>query len=96
MQEVILYDVSLAFGITWGDLVAPTDRATGALLDAKQVAAYLLWRYTHIEGEKIAHMLGYRGKQNILYAKKKVSEIMEGDKAFKERVETLIQGILRS
>lgn len=72
-----------------------TGRSIQKVVEAKQTAAYFLWRYTRLTREQIANILGYHRPNNINMCKNKIKEIMSANKGFAADLGTMESKILR-
>ncbi len=96
MNEKILTIVCEHFGIARMEIDNKSRRRdTVQIVSARQTATFLLWRYTELTGQQIADILGYKNKQNVYDARKKIEEISNGDHAFATVIKSLEDKILR-
>lgn len=65
------------------------------IVEAKQTAAYFLWRCTRLTTAQIASIVGYESRENVSMAKNKVKQVAEGNREYKRILEQLEGKILR-
>lgn len=96
MRERILQIICAHYSLTQ-EQIAKKDqrRQTTEVVNAKQVAAYFLWRFTMMKNIEIAEALGYKDKEIVPMSRKKVKEICKGDHAFKEQLDIIQNQIFR-
>jgi len=96
MIEAIINAVCIKYDITREQLsTKQTRRQTQLLVEAKQLACYLMWRYRCGGGREIAALVGYPGKQNVNSAKRQIKKISEGNHAFRQELEAIEKSLLR-
>ncbi len=96
MTETILNTICNHYKVTREEIAIKNGRRQKMhIVAVKQVASYLLWRYTKLTGTEIAKLLGYPGKQNVNASKRSIKKISEGNHAFKTELELLEKSILR-
>lgn len=96
MTEEILNAVSDVMNVSRTELGIKTDgRDTLKLTEARQTAAFLLWKYTRLTTQQIATHLGYKKHSNVVMAKRRVIEIMGGNKEYKNTIESIEAKFLR-
>lgn len=96
MIETILNIICEHYQVSKADLgQKETYRQAVKLVEAKQVAVWLLWRYTKLHRMEIAALLGYCDKQNVNASRRRIKVIAEGNHAFKKELETIEEKILR-
>lgn len=70
-------------------------RGVQKVIEAKQTAAYFLWRYTKLTREQIANILGYQRPNNITMCKNKVVEIKSANKGYASDIVMMESKFLR-
>ena len=96
MEVHILEIVCGHYNITLSDLACKQgSRDTNSMIAVRQTAAFLLWRFTQLNGDQIARMIGYQARQNVLSAKKTAEKVAQGDKSYAETLTLLTEKILR-
>lgn len=98
MMEVHIIEIVCGhYGISLIELAQKHEgeRDTNTMITVRQTAAYLLWRFTQLNGDQIARLIGYKARQNVLAAKKTAELVAQGDKSYAETLNTLSDKILR-
>jgi chromosomal replication initiation ATPase DnaA len=97
MTEHIMDTICKHYGITLEELsVKKVRRQLTKVVEAKQVAAYLLWKYTKLTRMEIATLLGYQFKQNINHSNRSIRKIADGNHAFKTELEGIEALVVRN
>lgn len=96
MEQHILKVICNHYGLKMWQLTTKEGvRDTNELVLAKQTAAFFLWGYTRLTAAQIADLLDYQTHNNVTMAKKKVEEVAQGDKAYKDELIELTKLIIR-
>lgn len=96
MTEAILAIICQLYDVTRAEIAIKDDRRQQQrIVEAKQTAAYCLWRYTRYTGDQIANILGYYSGNNIVKARKAVKEIASANRSYREQLADIEKQILR-
>lgn len=71
-------------------------RTVQQVVEAKQTAAYFLWRYTKLTRDQIANILGYHRPNNITMCRNKVLEIKSANRGYAADMTSMESKFLRA
>jgi len=66
------------------------------IVEAKQAAAYFLWRYTDLRANEIASLLAYRSKQALYEARMASKEVQSVNRSYREEIAEMEKQFLRN
>ena len=96
MTEKIINAVSGICGVAAQQITCRTARKhTRAVVEAKQLCVYFLWKYTDLPLIKIAAAVGAQSRQYAGFCKSQITEIASGDKGLQEKIKLIQDLVIR-